>query len=61
MTRRLEFGYRHLDCNFTKEQTQFVLPYPPEFGGLLARCIQGWRAGPPTRSCPRMSFQKRIL
>lgn len=52
--RRLELGVRFADCNFTKERTRFVLPYPPEFGPLLARCVQGRRAGPLLRS--RRSF-----
>jgi hypothetical protein len=51
---RLEFGLRFADCNFTKETTCFVVPYPPEFDRLLARCVQGRRAGPLLRS--RRSF-----
>jgi hypothetical protein len=45
-----EFGYRFTDCNFTKEKTQFVLPYPPEFRPLLAACRQGRIEGPLLRS-----------
>ncbi len=42
----LEFGRRFGDCNFTKEKTSFVLPYPPEFAPLLAACRGGRAAGP---------------
>jgi len=42
----LEFGYRFDDCNFTKEKTKFVLPYPSEFRPIIAACIQGRTDGP---------------
>ncbi len=46
----LQFGYSFADCNFTKEKTRFVLPYPPEFTRLLFACRGGRAAGPLLRS-----------
>ncbi|MGL6075184.1 MAG: hypothetical protein ACRC8S_13570 [Fimbriiglobus sp.] len=45
-----EFGYRFNDCIFTKEKTQFVLPFPEEFRPLLKACRQRRTEGPLLRS-----------
>jgi integrase len=46
----LEFGAHLGECNFTKEQLAFKLPFSPELEPLLRRCIGGRSDGPLLRT-----------
>jgi len=46
----LEFGAHLAECNFTKEQLAFKLPFPGELEPLLRRCIGSRTDGPLLRN-----------